>query len=277
MGLLVLDLDGVVWRGDRVIDGSADAVARLQAAGHDVVFCTNHAEPPALKRALLDQMSLPDAPVVTSAEAALATCVAGEGVLVLGSVDFVSWAASIHDGSICDPRSLEPFSDPPAVSTVIVGAHDDWDRDRIAIALVALRAGARFVATNTDPTFPVSAPDGRRWILPGNGALVSAVSTACGRLPTVAGKPHQPMRDLLVARFGRPDWVIGDVAETDGRLARGLGCRFGLVLSGATTDPGDDPSGVVADLIGRDLAELVDVLLEDERRGAESPVRSGSG
>ncbi len=277
MGLLVLDLDGVVWRGDRVIDGSADAVRRLQAAGHAIVFCTNHAEPPARKRELLEQMGVPGAPVVTSAEAALATCAADEDVLVLGSVDFVAWAESVHDGLICDPRKMEPFSDPPTVSTVIVGAHEDWDRDRIAIALVALHRGARFVATNTDPTFPVSTPDGRSWTLPGNGALVSAISTACGRLPLVAGKPHGPMRDLLVARFGRPDWVIGDVAATDGELARGLGCRFGLVLTGATSAPAGDTSGVIWDLVAPDLAALTDVLLDDGLRADQSPTHVRPG
>ncbi len=61
-----------------------------------------------------------------------------------------------------------------------------------------MRAGARFVATNVDPTYPVAGG-----LLPGAGALVAAVATASGRAPEVAGKPEPPMVALVRAALRR--------------------------------------------------------------------------
>jgi ribonucleotide monophosphatase NagD (HAD superfamily) len=123
------------------------------------------------------------------------------------------------------------------------------------MAADAVRAGATLLATNDDATYPVTGPAGPR-LLPGNGALVAAMEVAAGRRAVVAGKPHAPMADLLEGRFGPVDVVVGDKAETDGELARRLGARFGLVLSGVTAEA-DLPVEPEPWLVGRDLADVV--------------------
>ena len=90
-------------------------------------------------------------------------------------------------------------------------------------------AGARFVATNLDATYPV--PGG---LIPGAGALVAAVATAAGRRPEVAGKPEAPTVGIIRERFGTSGVVVGDRPSTDGALATALGWPFALVLSGVT-------------------------------------------
>ena len=80
---------------------------------------------------------------------------------------------------------------------MVVGFHRDFDFDKLTRAADAVRAGARYVATNLDPTYPI---DGG--MVPGAGALAAAVSTAAGRAPEVAGKPEQPTVDLVRARYG---------------------------------------------------------------------------
>ncbi len=75
----------------------------------------------------------------------------------------------------------------------------------------------------------------------------------------MAGKPNAPMADLVRARLGDRGVMVGDRPDTDGRFARVLGYRFGLVHTGVT------PAGVVVDpapdLVAPDLAGLVDLLL----------------
>jgi HAD superfamily hydrolase (TIGR01450 family) len=256
----VIDLDGVMWWGDRPVAGSADAVGRLLDAGRRVVFCTNHARAPQRKRQQLDRMGVPDAPVVTSAEAAVRRCEPGRGVLVLGDPSLVDLVAAAGLPAV-DARDVDEHRGPPEVGSVVVGAHEDWDRSRVGWAADAVRAGARFLATNADPTFPAAGAGGRR-LLPGNGALVAAVAVAAGREPEVCGKPHEAMAELLVERYGTVDVVVGDLPATDGVLAARLGAAFALVHSGVTPAgaprEGLDPAPA---RVGADLAALVDAAL----------------
>jgi ribonucleotide monophosphatase NagD (HAD superfamily) len=115
----------------------------------------------------------------------------------------------------------------------------------------AIRAGARFIATNLDPTLPTA-----NGLEPGAGALVAAIRVASGTEPEVAGKPFPPTAALVRARAADVEIMVGDRLDTDGLVARLLGVPFGLVLTGVTRReelPGDPPPDRVAD----DLASLV--------------------
>jgi glycerol 3-phosphatase-2 len=98
---------------------------------------------------------------------------------------------------------------------------------------VAVRNGARHVATNLDATIP--SPRGP---LPGNGAMVRVVSAITGQTPLVTGKPDPAMHAECVRRTGaqRP-LVVGDRLDTDIEGASRAGAASLLVLSGVT-DPG---------------------------------------
>jgi 4-nitrophenyl phosphatase len=97
-------------------------------------------------------------------------------------------------------------------------------------------------------------------VIPGGGSLLAAVAYASGVTPVVAGKPYQPMVDLVQALVGPEGVFVGDRPDTDGRFALALGYRFGLVLSGVTT-AGDLPVQPPPDVVAADLAELVSVML----------------
>jgi HAD superfamily hydrolase (TIGR01450 family) len=243
-----LDLDGVVWLGEEAIAGAAEAVSRLRAAGHPVVFCTNNSNKPvAAVEAKLAHQGIPaEGDVVTSAMAAAALIEPGERVLVCagpGAVEAI------------EGRGAVPVREGPA-EAVLVGLHLDFDYDRLRAASAAVHAGARLLATNDDATYPTA--DGP---IPGGGAILAAVATATGVTPVVAGKPYEPMADLIRARLGPHGVMVGDRPETDGRFAVALGYRFGLVLTGVTaTADGVQP---VPDLIAPDLATLVDQLLAE--------------
>jgi 4-nitrophenyl phosphatase len=137
---------------------------------------------------------------------------------------------------------------------VVAGRAVVLDYDELAAACSAIRKGARFIATNTDSTFPT--PEG---LLPGAGALIAFLRVASGREPEVAGKPNPAAVDLVRARFGAVDVMVGDRADTDGRFARAAGARFALVLSGVTRRS-DLPVDPQPDLVADDLAAVVDRL-----------------
>jgi 4-nitrophenyl phosphatase len=245
----ILDLDGVLWRGDVPIAGSAAAVAELRRRGEDVRFLTNNSSMTVgAYAAKLRAAAVPaDADqLVTSAQAAATLVEPGETVLVCGGPGVVEAMEARGARVVREGRA----------DVVVVGWHRDFDFDRMAAANAAIRGGARFVATNTDATFP--APEG---LLPGNGAIVASVRVASGVEPVVAGKPHEPMAALVRDRLGAAalaaSTLVGDRPDTDGLMARRLGVRFALVLTGVVTEadlPGLDPH---PDVVAPDLAALV--------------------
>jgi 4-nitrophenyl phosphatase len=246
-----------MWLGDEPLPGAADAVERLRRAGLPVAFLTNNSsltvDEYLAKLERCGVVAHRDA-VLTSAEAAAellrTTLPVGAGVMACAGPGVV--AALQAAGFRVTGRSL--LGGPPCAA-VVVGWHRTFDFDELARASDAIRRGARFIATNTDPTYP--APGG---LLPGNGALVAAVATASGVPPEVAGKPEAPTVALVRARVGGVGIVIGDRPTTDGALARALGWPFALVHSDATADDGD--AGPAPDLAAPSLAELVGPLLE---------------
>ena len=240
----VLDLDGVVWRGDEPITGSADAVARLRGRGERVVVVTNNsALTLADYQAKLGRCGVPTDPsdIITSAQVAAGMIEAGARVLVVGG-DGVREALR--------GRGIEVVDDGRA-DVVVVGWTRDFDYAQLTRGMRAVRAGARLIGTNDDATYPT--PEG---VLPGGGSLVAAVAYASGVDATFAGKPYPPMVDAVRARFGAVDVMVGDRPSTDGLLARGLGARFALVMSGVTTEA-DLPVQPAPDLMAADLAGLV--------------------
>ncbi len=241
-----LDLDGVIWLADDAIPGSADAVARLRAAGESLVFCTNNSSLPVGEvEAKLARHGIPArGDVLTSAMAAVTLVEPGERVLVCAGEGVVEAleqrrAVVVYDGE---------------ADAVMVGFHTNFDADRLRIAVHALKRGARLLATNDDLTYPT--PDG---LVPGGGAILAAVVAAAGVPAVVAGKPYAPMVALVRERLGATGTMVGDRFDTDGRFAQALGYRFALVLTGVSdASAGMDPT---PEFIAADLAGLVDELL----------------
>ena len=251
--VVAIDLDGVIWRASTPIPGSAEAVARLQAAVPTVVFVTNNAFPDlAGHEAKLASMGIDAAGAVISSPAAAASLlVEGERVLVAGGAGVAEAVRAV--GAV--PVPYDELADGGApVHAVVAGFHQGFDYERMRIAADAVRAGARFIATNDDPTYPTE-----RGLVPGNGALIAGVAVASGVEPTIAGKPHPPIVDLVRRRLGDSGLVIGDRPDTDGAFAEALGWDFALVLSGVTSAD-ELPLAPVPTVVADDLAALVDLL-----------------
>lgn len=255
-GTWVIDLDGVVWLAGEPIPGAGDAVERLRGAGAKVLFASNNSSPTVaelVQRLLRAGVEAGPDEVVTSGQAAASMLEPGTTALVLGDDGLLEALAArgVRSVRATDENAARHTAGhaEDGVDAVIVGWTHRFDFELLAMANRAVRAGARLIGTNEDPTHPT--PEG---LLPGSGALLAAVATAAGTAPEVAGKPHPPLARLIAARAERVAVVVGDRPSTDGELARHLEVPFALVMTGVTSslDPPPDPAPdfVAADLAG---------------------------
>jgi len=242
----ILDLDGVVWLSDDRIPGSAEAIARLRARGDKVLFVSNNSS------ARVDEYLAKLEGVGVQAESRdLVTSGQAAATLVEpGQTAFVCAGPGVEEA--LQARGVRTVHDGEA-DAVVVGWHRDFDYEGLTRAAKAVMAGARLIGTNDDATYPTPAGP-----IPGGGAILAAVATAAGVEATVAGKPHEPIVELVRTRLSDLDdsTVVGDRPSTDGRFAVALGVRFALVLSGVTKE-GDLPVDPQPAEVAADLASLV--------------------
>jgi len=249
---VLLDLDGVIYRGQSPVAHAAEVVTDLRRRGVPIGYVTNNASrTPEQVAEHLRELGIPAEPedVITSAQAG-ARLVAdlvppGSAVLVVGGegVD-----AAVRERGLYPVHSL---TESPAAVIQGYGPEVGW-RD-LAEAAYAVESGLPWVATNADRTIPTA-----RGIAPGNGALVAAVVTASGVTPVVAGKPEPPLHRESVLRVGAAKpLVVGDRLDTDIEGARRVGADSMLVLTGVTSaedlvraDPAHQPTYIAADLRG---------------------------
>ena len=247
--LWVFDLDGVVWLAGQPIPGSAEAIERLRAQGHAVAFVTNNSAPTIadyVGRLGRAGITVKPAELATSSQAAAQLLEPGARAAFIGGEGV---REALTERGV---KLVAPTDDPAAL---VVGRSIELDFAELAAAARAISEGARFIATNTDATFPTPAgPE------PGAGALVAYLQVGSGRTAEVAGKPEAAMAELVRGRFGPPDVVVGDRAETDGAFAARVGARFALVLTGVTRRS-DLPVHPAPALVADDLAAAVDALV----------------
>ncbi|BBH63425.1 acid sugar phosphatase [Actinoplanes sp. OR16] len=251
--LVVFDLDGVVFLIDKPIPGAAEAVERLRSDGTPIAYATNNASRRSADvAALLTGMGVSAAPaeVLTSAGASAALLAerlpAGAPVLVVGAE---ALRAEVRDAGLVPVASAE---DEPVAVVQGYGPEVGWKI--LSEAALAVRAGATWIATNTDRTLP--SPRGP---LPGNGSLVAVLRTALDRDPdVVVGKP-QPGLFTTAATLSKAErpLVVGDRLDTDIEGAVRAGMDSLLVLTGVSgpadllaAPPERRPTYVAADLSG---------------------------
>ncbi|KXK58454.1 HAD family hydrolase [Micromonospora rosaria] len=277
--LVVFDLDGVIYLIDRPIPGAVEAVGRLRADGRAIAYATNNASRRAAEVAdLLTGIGVPATPeeVLTSAAAAAQVLrdrlPAGSAVLVVGAE---ALRAEIRAVGLTPVTHAD---DAPLAVVQGYGPQVGWTD--LAEASIAVRAGAVWVATNTDRTLPSG-----RGPLPGNGSLVAVLRTALSREPDlVVGKPEPAL--FVTAARRVPDGralVVGDRLDTDIEGACRAGLDSLLVLTGVSdvaellgTGPGRRPTYVAADLAGLfDPAAVVRVVGGPDGAPATGPEWAG--
>ena len=255
-----LDLDGVVWLEDHPIPRAAEAINALHAAGEHVGFVTNFSYgrrdeiAAKLERHGIDASN----GVITSAMAAAALVPSGSRALVCAGPGVVD-ELQRRDVETIDASDAGALG--AKVDVVVVGYHPTFDYQRMTAASTAVRNGARLLGTNDDATYPTAAGP-----VPGGGALLASIAVASGVKPEIAGKPYQPIADMVHELLGPDGIMVGDRPDTDGRFALTLGWKFALVLTGVTGRQ-DLPVEPSPDVVSESLFHLVSETLSGVETG----------
>lgn len=255
---LIIDMDGVLWHGERPMPRLVEFFDTLRARGIKFVLATNNASRSGDEYvAKLAGMGVTVAleEVLTSPQATatyLAAHAPGARVFVVGERGLQTEL---------EARGLKVVNDdaPPYVAShVVVGIDRTLTYAKLVEACLLIRGGATFVGTNPDVTYP-----GERGIIPGNGATLAALRVSTGVEPLIVGKPEPEMMIQAMARMGgtpADTAVIGDRLDTDILGGQRAGLTALLVLSGVTTraDAAKDP--IKADYMYENIGAIVDAL-----------------
>jgi glycerol-1-phosphatase len=263
---VLIDLDGVVYRGDQAIPGAGAALEKARGTGTKLVFLTNNSSrTPEEVAAKLGRMGIAADPgeVLTSA---LATSVMLEAEGVRGATAFVIGERGIRV-ALEGAGVVLVDGEPEHSDLVVVGFDRSADYEKLKRASLLVERGARLIATNGDGSYP--APDG---LWPGAGALLAAIVATTGAAPTIVGKPSRPLFEAAarLASASSP-LVVGDRLDTDVAGASTMGWDSLLVFSGAAR-----PSDLVRSAhLPTYVAADVSAVVQDLPPGSFRPANPG--
>lgn len=254
----LVDLDGVVWRGEEAIAGAATTVEMLREMGKRVVFVTNNASKSPREYAVkLMRLRIPTDPadVVTSAHAVVENLRS----LRLHRGDRIHVCAAPGLSQVLRGHGFTPTREIADAKALVVAWNPRLTFDDIRKASDLARAGVPFIGANRDATYPSESG-----LLPGTGAILAAIETASGRTAIVVGKPQPGIFRIALHRAEVDPsraLFVGDRADTDVAGARAAGLPAALVLTGVT---GESELGSLSDRPDVILGSLADVLSTDE-------------
>lgn len=247
----ILDMDGVLYRGDTIVPGVKEFLAELEASGIKYTMATNNSTNSQLDYVLkLERMgvSVTEEHIFTSAVATAAylrsTYPEGTKVYVVG---MKSLRLAIFGDGYFFPAEMN-------ADVVVSGADFELQYNSLRTACLAIRAGADYVATNADTTFPTEVG-----LIPGSGAIVAALVAATSVEPTIVGKPSPVMIESCLTAMGisaEHAVMLGDRLDTDILAGQRANTRTLMVLTGVHTPADVRQMGIEPDLILDNLEPL---------------------
>ena len=247
------DIDGTVVSGPKPVARAVAALRRIRKTGKPLLFVTNNARRTPFRWAqYLEKMGIEARAdeVVTSA---LSTALyikrrSFKRVFVSGSAALRS---EIRKTGV---TLIKPEEVGGGCDAAVIGGHPGFGYADIAAAGSAVRNGAAFIATNSNPVYPSG--DG---YMPATGALTAAVEKVSGTKPVITGKPHPDIFKMCLKILGTaPERtaVIGDSLKTDIAGGRKAGIKTVLALTGISSRADAKKSRNKPDYIIKDMSEL---------------------
>ena len=246
---VISDMDGVLWRGSQALPGMSEFFDLLFARGLDFALATNNSSRTRQdyvdKLASMGVSGIQRRHIVTSGTATVSFLKsqhpAGTPMYVVGGDGL---KRMLTDAGF---KLVEAGAE-----IVVCGVDFDLTYDKARTATLLIRAGARFIGTNPDTSFP--APEG---LVPGAGSIIALIEAASGQAPAIIGKPERAMFDAALSQLGtRPEatLMIGDRIGTDIAGAQALGMKTALVMTGVETEDSLRASPVQPDRVFARLA-----------------------
>lgn len=247
---LVIDADGVLWRGRQSLPGVSDFFDFLHTREIPYIIATNNSARPesdVVEKLARYGTQITANHILTSSQATV-LCMPrlapnAKRVLVVGG----EWLGTVM------MRAGYQVVDQDA-DAVVVGIDWNLTYDKLKRATREIRRGAKFIGTNADKTFP-----SEEGIVPGAGSILAALEAASETTPIVIGKPERMMFDIAVEKLGvKPELTatLGDRLETDILGGQRAGLRSILVLTGVTTPEMLAQSPIQSDWVFDDLIAL---------------------
>jgi 4-nitrophenyl phosphatase len=253
---IIIDMDGVLYRGSEAIPGTVAFIDFLRSQGIGFVLATNNSTrtPQQFVGKLAGMgVKVQAGEVLTSSQATASYLASiappGARVFVVG-MEGLRAALSDEGFRLVDDDA----------EFVVAGMDFTICYERLAQATLQIRAGARFIGTNPDRTFP-----SERGIVPGAGSLLAFLEAATGVEPLVIGKPETAMVEQALAQLrAKPATaaMLGDRLETDILAGQRAGLHTLLVLSGVTERAMLADSQIQPDLVFEGVAHLHAVWAE---------------
>ena len=246
---LIIDMDGVLYLGDCPMPMLVEFFAFLRERGIAFILATNNSTrtPQAYVEKLAGMGVKVDAREILVSGQATARFLArqfprGTRVHVFGMPALKQ--AMQEEGFILADEDVQ---------LVVASMDREVTFEKLKRATLLIRGGARFIATNLDPTNPTE-----EGLLPGTGAMIAALEVASGVKPQAIGKPEPTMYQLAMEQMGaRPETTaaVGDRADTDILGGKRAGLTTICVLSGSSDRA--EAQVFEADLIFDDIAHLL--------------------
>lgn len=227
---LLLDLDGVVYEGANAITDAVESISKIKEQGIPVGYVTNNSS--RTLATIADQLqgfgiSVLESEIISSARSGAELL---GGLIPPGSKVLVVGGEGLRLATREAGYEVVASSDENPAA-VIQGFAPEVGWSNLAEASFAIQRGSKWVATNQDWTIPRE-----KGIAPGNGTLVSAVHTAVGQLPLIAGKPERAIFETALRAFGSESAIyVGDRLDTDVLGANAAGIGSALVMTGVTS------------------------------------------
>ncbi|HYU76390.1 MAG TPA: HAD-IIA family hydrolase [Ktedonobacteraceae bacterium] len=249
----LIDLDGVIYRGNELLPGAKEFIAWLKANNKKFLFLTNNSfasETQVLEKLIGLGIVTDTSHLLSAGEAAvqnIARRFPGALVYLVGEQP-LSDLLRQYQLQVADVDSYE-------ADVVLVGLDRHFDYKKLTGAVLAVRAGAHFITINRDPLLPVEGG-----FLPGCGTMAAAIEAGCGVTPEVVGKPEPLLLQEAMRMLGSnpsETVMIGDSLTVDIQGGKAAGTQTLLVLSGNTSREDVAHSSIKPDYIYQDVAALL--------------------
>lgn|SRR5699024_1491473 len=225
----LIDLDGTMYKGSQVIEGAIEFIDYLNKEDKDYLFVTNNSsKTPEEVAEKLNEIGFH-----TSSEHVITTAMATAGYISEESpgatvymVGGTGLRKSLNDAGLI-------VKDDEHVDYVVMGLDEEITYEKLTVACLAVRNGAKFISTNKDVSIPKE-----RGFLPGNGSLTSVVSVSTGQTPIFIGKPETIIMEQALEKIGHAKdecIMIGDLYDTDILAGINSGIDTLHVHTGVTT------------------------------------------
>ncbi len=249
----IFDLDGTVYRGEKLIPKARETIERIKSLGKKIVYLSNKPLQPREDYAgKLTRLGIPtESAEVINSSFVMASWLSRQApkatVFIIGEPPLVEEMTR---------KGFKISEKPEEIQYVIASFDRTFDYRKLNIALQAIKKGARFVATNPDRTCPVEEGE-----IPDCAAMIGAIEGATGKkVEAIVGKPSEIIIRVAVETINltpRECLLVGDRLETDIVMGKKAKMATALVLTGVTTQEVLGQSPIKPDYVWESIAEII--------------------